>query len=158
MKFFRWSRILTNLQERQSIPNTVQQPSACQYQIYTPIMKERKERWVREKVGKRRKMEGERDTLTSPSRGIVKVAVKTGSKKGTMHSNISEDRGAYTWTVLYSIPQQFYVYRSRKHHYNNALQKMIWVRIGHLTDSRRHNKQILLAPFGGEGGGYFQTG
>ena len=33
--------------------------------------------------------------LTNPSIGTDKATVKTGSKKGTMSSNINEERGAY---------------------------------------------------------------
>ena len=44
---------------------------------------------------KERKKEAHTCTiLTSPSRGMVQATVKTGSKKGTTHINISEERGA----------------------------------------------------------------
>ena len=35
-------------------------------------------------------------TLTHPSSGIFHVIVKTGSKNGTIHASISDDRGAYS--------------------------------------------------------------
>ena len=52
--------------------------------------------------------------LTSPSIGTDKATVKTGSKKGTMSSNINEERGAYnistTQTPIISSTQNVQVF------------------------------------------------
>ena len=55
----------------------------------------KRETYKQKEREKERERERVRERPTHPSSGIFHGIVKTGSKNGTIHASISDDRGAY---------------------------------------------------------------
>ena len=78
------------------VQNTAQQSSDVHDIIHMYLIIRERERDTSRERGRERK-EGEgRERLTHPSSGIFHAIVKTGSKNGTTHASIRDDRGAYS--------------------------------------------------------------